>query len=395
MKRFRIAVLCLLLCLAWASGAVAASDYVPDSFRAENVNGIQRVVKTYTLPPDAEPGNLWEPSFAYDGFYYTWAYTTKEEQGFELTKEVTETMTVDTEKDDLELILAELPNRIDYDDGEYTGPLALDHTSLVTEVSSYTTKYTTVSDTKVFPGLVSNDMSNIPRSSTKNGMVLPLTNVDWQVTATALVGDDLMPSQYQAVATYSSSGSYQAAVGYVTTAEYKGTVKYAGIENIIYTVVFTGEEIKPIETAAPSPEPAPEPAPTLSPAPAKTAERAPVGIWSILAIIPMLLFVGGIIFVILRQKNILVYVPGDNPKEYRVVAKYRGSVHAPYIDISGVTPRPTGNVAIEIKQPLAKKLLGRDFTVHCGERDYTYKVRRDNPSDWQEFNLETLEEVQL
>ena len=195
MKHIRIPMLCLVLSLLLAFSVSAAADYVPDSFHAENINGVQRVVKIYTLPPDVDPGNLWEPSFAYDGFYYTWAYTTKEETSFELTKDVTDTMTVDTEKNDLEMILEALPNRIDYDDGEYTGYLSLDHTSLDTEVSSYTTKYTTVIDTKTFPGLASNDMSYIPTSSTKNGMVLPLTNVDWQVTATALVGDDLVPSR--------------------------------------------------------------------------------------------------------------------------------------------------------------------------------------------------------
>ena len=402
MKHIRIAALCFLLCMALSPGALAAQEYVPDSFRAENINGVQRIVKTYTLPPDVDPGNLEEPPFAYDGFYYTWAYTTKEEVPFELTKEVTETQTVDTEKNDLEKILEALPSRIDYDDGEYSGFLSLDHTSLVTEVSSYTTKYTTVTDTKTFPGLASNDMSYIPMSSTKNGMVLPLTNVDWQVTATALVGDDLVPSQYQAVATYSASGAYQAAVGYVTTAEYKGTVTSSGIESIVYTAVFTGEPVTPIETVAPSPEPTVEPEPAeelvrITPAPTEVPERSgdTFSVWSLLPAIPFVLFIAAILVPILRQKNILVYVPGDNPKEYRLIAKFRGSARTPYIDISGVSPRPEGNVAIEIKQPLAKKLLGRNFTVHCGERAYTYRVRRDQPSDWHEYNVETLEEVRI
>ena len=38
-------------------------------------------------------------------------------------------------------------------------------------------------------------------------------NVEWQVTGTDLVGEALMPSQYQAVATYSAKASYQAATG--------------------------------------------------------------------------------------------------------------------------------------------------------------------------------------
>ena len=52
-------------------------------------------------------------------------------------------------------------------------------------------------------------------------------------------------------------------------------------------------------------------------------------------------------------------------------------------------------MAIEIKQPLARKLIGRDFTVRCGSRSYTYKVRRDQPSDWHEYNIETLDEARF
>lgn len=385
MKHIRIPALCLVLCLALALGVFAASDYVPDSFHAENVNGVQRVVKTYTLPPDADPEKLWEEPFTYDGFRYTWAYTTREETPFQLTKEVAEAQTVDTAKNDLNLILEALPNRIEYDDGEYSGVLFLDHTSLVTEVSSYETRYTTVTDTKTIPGLSSNDMSYVPASSTKNGTVLPLTNVDWQVTGTALVGDDLVPSQYQAVATYSTSGAYQAAAGYVTTAEYKGTVTASGIESVAYTVVFTGEAVTP----SPAEDPAGQQETTKLPG--RAGGMNPL---SILAVgLGLLLITAAIVVMYLFKKNIFVYVPGDTSHEYRVIAKFRGSPRSHEIDISGVTPRPEGNVAIEIKQPLAKKLLGADFTVRCGEHIYTYKVRRDRPSDWHEFNIQTQEEV--
>ena len=229
--------------------------------------------------------------------------------------------------------------------------------------------------------------------------VLPLTNVDWQVTATALVGEDLVPSMYQAVATYSATGNYNAPVGYVTTASYTGTVTDAGIENIVYTVVFTGEPIQPIETVPPSPPPEevqPTEIPVETASPVERTQRSEDGfnIWSILGAVPLLLFVAVLIILILRQKNVLVYVPGDKPKEYRLVGKYRASARIPRIDIGNINPRPDGIVAVEIKQSLAKKLLGRDFTVRCGNREYTYRVRRDQPSDWHEYNIETLEEVQ-
>lgn len=216
MKRLRHMALGLVLILSLTTSAFAAE--VPENLVVENLNGQQRMVKTYVLAPDADPETLKEPSFDYDGFHYTWAYTTKEEQPYMDTKTVTETVTVETAKNDLSQILAQLAPSIAYDQDGYTGELALDHTTLVTEAAGYTTKYSTITDTKVIGNLDRNDMSYVPATTTKNGKTLSLVDVEWQVTGTDLVGEALVPSRYQAVATYSASSSYSVATGYVTTA---------------------------------------------------------------------------------------------------------------------------------------------------------------------------------
>ncbi len=81
-----------------------------------------------------------EPSFEYDGFSYTWAYTTKDEYTFLETKTVTETVTVETGKKDLNAVLEQLAPSIPYDDGEFSGELALDHTTITTEAAGYASK---------------------------------------------------------------------------------------------------------------------------------------------------------------------------------------------------------------------------------------------------------------
>lgn len=53
------------------------------------------------------------------------------------TKTVTETVTVETAKNDLSQILGQLAPSIAYDQDGYTGELALDHTTLVTEAAGY------------------------------------------------------------------------------------------------------------------------------------------------------------------------------------------------------------------------------------------------------------------
>ena len=99
MKHLRHLGLVLLLVLAMMTSAMAAE--VPVNLVVENLNGQQRIVKTYELPPGTDPEALKEPSFDYDGFNYTWAYTTKEEHTFLETKNVTEKVTVETDTKNL------------------------------------------------------------------------------------------------------------------------------------------------------------------------------------------------------------------------------------------------------------------------------------------------------
>ena len=368
MKHLKSLVLALVLAFAMTTSALAAE--VPDNLVVENLNGQQRIVKTYVLPPEKDPETLKEPSFDYDGFTYTWAFTTKDEHAFLESKSVTETVTVETASNNLDKILAELAPSVPYDDGEYSGELALDHTTISTVAADYTTQYGTVTATKTIGPVDRNDMSYVPATTVKNGMTLKLSGVTWQVTGTDLVGDTLAPASYQAVATYSASTSSKVATGYVTTAEYKGEVTASGVDSITYTVVYVGEETTPAAISGS--------------AAAATPRRI---ITAVLCLIPLLLLAGLGVFLFQRRKTVYVYVPGDRPRDYRLVAKYRVEPEKPEIDISDLEPYPEGIVAVEIKRPLAKKLLGQNFTVRHRTACCTYTVLQDRPGDWREFDL--------
>ena len=373
MKRLRHLALGLLLILSLTTSAFAAE--VPEDFVVENLNGQQRLVKTYILSPDADPASLQEPSIDYDGYHYTWAYTTKEEEPYLESKAVTETVTVETSSKDLADILAALEPSIPYNDGEFTGTLALDHTSLVTEASGYTTKYSTTTETKVIGNLDRNDMSYVPATTTKNGKTLSLVNVEWQITGTDLVGEALIPSRFQAVATYSASSSYQAATGYVTTAEYTGEVTAEGIDHITYTVVYTGTEIEP------------EPAATGG----LLGDMFSGGPLSLLLPLLLLLLAAGIaalaIVLFRRRKNVMVYVPGDNPRDYKLVDKFRVKAERPEIDISGLNLVQESLVAVEINRSLTKKLVGQAFIVHHAFGTHQYTITQGSAANWHEFIL--------
>ena len=229
MKKY-VPLIALALTLSLSTSAFAME--VPTDTVVQNLNGSQQVIKTYTIDPGADPQELIEESFVLDGYLYTFADIVKEDNHVEDVKSHTETVTVETSKDDLDVILEQLAPVIEYDDGLYSGTLSLDHTSLHTEATGYSTRSYTVSETKTISQLDRNDMSYVPATTVKDGVTLNLAGVDWQVTGTDLVGEVLSPSSWQAVATYSGKAYYSAADGYITTAEYVGDITRAGVESI-------------------------------------------------------------------------------------------------------------------------------------------------------------------
>lgn len=239
MKKLIIA-LCLLLALPVSAFAMET----PTGVTVQNLNGSQQLIKTYTVPPGTDPETLKEEPFDYEGFTYTFATIVKQENECAEQKQHTETVTVSTAKNDLSVILAELAPTLEYDDGQYSGVLSLDHTTLSTQAAGYATRSYTVTVTRELGSLPSNDISYIPATTVKDGKTLSLAGVDWQVQATALVDGSLVPSQYRAVATYSSPASYSAATGYITTANYVGEVSREEVESITYTLTYLGCEME-------------------------------------------------------------------------------------------------------------------------------------------------------
>ncbi len=214
---------------------------VPSTTVVQNLNGVQQYVKTYTVPVETDPQELIEEPFEYEGCVYTYADITKEELAVESQKDHTETITVETAKKDLADVLEVLEPTMEYDDGHYTGVLALDHTSIHTEPAGYSSGSYTVRETKQISNLDSNDMSYIPATTVKDGRTLSLESVDWQVQGTAMVGDVLVPSSYTATAVYAGKASYSKPTGYITTAEYTGTVSQEEVTHVTYTVLYVGE----------------------------------------------------------------------------------------------------------------------------------------------------------
>ncbi len=231
----------LLLAAALVTNACALE--VPTNTTVQNLNGSQQLIKTYTLPPGADPQQLIEEPFEQEGYRYTFADIVKEENQVSDRKYHTETVTLKTKIKDLSKILEQLEPTLEYTDGLYTGTLTLDPASIHTEASGYASKSKNVIATKTIGPLDRNDMSYIPATTVKDGVTLSLSNVDWQVIGTDQVGDALAPASYQAVATYSGKSYSKAATGYTTSASYVGEVTRSDVESVTYKVTYLGMEV--------------------------------------------------------------------------------------------------------------------------------------------------------
>lgn len=264
MKKLMTAGIALIMTAMLSISAFALE--VPTGSVVQNLNGVQQYIKTYTVSPETDPATLIEEPFIYEGYTYTYSDMTKQEIPLSDSKAKTETVTVTTDRNDLNDILDALEPTLEYDDGTYSGTLSLDHTSIQTESASKEFRSKVITATKEIGNLDCNDMSYVPSTTVKDGLTLALSSVDWQVQSTVLVDDLLVPATYKAVAVYSGKAYYYADTSYVSTAEYKGTVTCDQIRDITYTVTYVGTPVRAAATPVVTDRPSEQTEPTEKPA---------------------------------------------------------------------------------------------------------------------------------
>ena len=367
-KRITSLMLVLIVAASMTMGVCAAS-YIPDDVTYQNLNGQQLAIKTYTLLPDQDPADLYEDDFEHDGFLYSMSDIVKDEQHYQEENTHTEVVTVTTSGKNLEEILAELKPTIEYDDGVSSGTLSLDHSTIKTEAAGYKRSSYTVTATKNYTGLDRNDSSYIDKTVEKNGRTLSLSNVTWSVESTALVGDELVPATYSAVATYSGAASSNVATGYITTAEYKGTIVSSGISSILYTVTYLGTRTAPAKAE-----------PTFK------------------GVILMISMIGGtalmaalLFFSLSRRKNTTVYKATGKGNEYEKCGRLHLSVKDPELRIDHLKEIPEGVIAVELDQAVAKKLFGQTIAIRCFDNTVEHTIGEANGPYWFKTDIGTQE----
>lgn len=369
MKR-TIATIALLSTLVLSASAA----HVPEGVITENRDGRQLIIKTYTLSPEEDPAGLIQDPFDLDGFHYEHMETVKEDQSFRDSKQHTETVTLETSTKNLADILAQLPPTKEYAQDGYAGVLTLDHTTLNTVASGYTSQRYTISDTRQYTDLDRNDPAYVPTTVVKNGATLSLTNITWSTTGTGLYGDTLLPTSYTATATYSTAGSRQVATGYVTTANYTGEITAEGVQSVRYTVTYLGEPIS-------NPEPVMEAGFSIFP-------------WVILVVLLLALTGGGIAAFIFLRPNAMIYAMNVKGVAYKRLGAQRVTVRRPRLDFTKLREYPAAEASVELTEKLARKLAGRLITIQLYDGTRTHLVEWTDGMDSYWFAVKDEDETE-
>lgn len=217
-------------------------SYYPVEVQTAEDHGIQLLVKTFLVPEGTDPQTLVEGDLTQRGISYEVSDILRQDMPGEIEKKtVSQTVTLESETEELDDILLLLSSSMDYHEDGFAGMLALDKSSIrrkETGTSGYSYQ---LKETKEFTGLDRNDPYYIPKTTEKNGVTLTLSDVQWTPMASGADNSEV-PSLYRATAVYTGTAWGSKADGYIVTADYTGEVSRTTQGTVKYSIVY--EEIQ-------------------------------------------------------------------------------------------------------------------------------------------------------
>ena len=204
MKKRIVMLLCtavLALGLTMAPAMASGGPFYPikvDEYTYGPLDEL-RISKVYQLSLSDDPSGIPTEDFERGGRRYYLLDMIKEDEIGVDTQDYTDTITVDSDTNDLSKILKQLePHRdVTTEDG-HTGLLALDYTSVKVEAKGYKTNTRSLSATRIYPNLSDADLELIPKTITDGGKTLTLGAVEWSGGENGF---------YTATATYTGTSS--------------------------------------------------------------------------------------------------------------------------------------------------------------------------------------------
>jgi hypothetical protein len=268
--------------------------------------GFRQIIKTYELNAYESPAAISRDSFERNGWKFTLADILRKETANAETHAHTETVTLNTDTKELEKILPLLAPTMEYkaEDG-FIGILSLDVASIKVETAGTKTSSYTLTVTREYPRLSTNDISLVAKTVTDSGKTYTLAGVDWKAGNYVTVDYEQIPEYYTAIASYTATGTSTKVTGYVTTAIYSGTLAKLTQGRTVYTAYFIGEEIRtPLEMtqlSATASNPAGRSGEAAIPAP--PSDDGKHGNGSLFVIIPLLGAAGALYYIFKKRKG--------------------------------------------------------------------------------------------
>lgn len=223
--------------------AYAAGGYFPLQIQTAEDEGVRLLIKTFVVPQGTSPQALIEEGLTRRGVEYQVSDILRRElEGSSESRQVSQTVTIPSETDETDKLLALLEPSISYNEDGYTGTLTLDRDSVHAEVSDTTGYRYTIQDTREYTGLARNDPYYIPKTAEKNGVTLRLADIQW-TAANGGLDCQGFPTRYNAAALYTGTGYGARAEGYLVRAAYTGEAVKTNVGDVMYSIVY--EEVSP------------------------------------------------------------------------------------------------------------------------------------------------------
>ena len=214
----------VLLAASLSPIALAAEVCYPSAVEESEDGG--EIRKIYDLTPEQDPAGIPRSDFEQNGVHYTLTDLLKQEMPEYQERQHTEEVTLESKNKDMASILALLPQQKEFvtEDG-LSGTLTLQLDTVQVETAGYGKSTRTVTATRRYPSLASQDTSYIPKTVEENGRTMTLQDVSWQTDNTGSLDGYDLGDRYTAVATYSGTATSSYVTGYNVTADYTGKVR--------------------------------------------------------------------------------------------------------------------------------------------------------------------------
>ncbi len=377
-KMLQTFILCFLVVLTNGLSVFAndvGNTLYPTDISYEVQNGYNVINKTYALSSSDDPTIIPKETFNQYGEDYIFSEIIRKEIFEDDKKEHIETININTSTNDLNTILSEFEETMEYNKDGYTGTLKLDINSIKSEVSGYSSNSYTAKRTREYPNFSTQDTSLVPKTITDGGLTYNLQTVNFKATNTNSIDSTEVATSYTAVATYTTNVSNKSVNGYKTTANYVGTISKTVTNKVLYTATFIGNPIDEVENVeVDTTQPVQEEKPSNSVDFSGIAEM-----FKMLFLLILISAIGYAIYFFLFYRNITIF--NQNGLEYKKVGRLHLNTKKPKLVINlnsiPVSKISSGNFVVELSGSIIKALANKEIYTIFKELEKSHLMGDD------------------